>query len=274
MRLNRRTAPQLYLEVQPVTGTIDSPRPLAGPGPGHRLGVRMRAFDQDGLWDRLAARGALGTEQVDAASRPLCELHRDAAVAAADSRYGRPEHVRAPLSDNLRVLGTLCTATATSANGSTGCANRRRRPSAACSRSSRSATPRPGARGPRRPAPGQRRADRRPPGVFDCLEVHADLRWTDVVRRRSSGAMDLRSPPSAALAHHFVDAYVEHSGDADGLRVLRYYQVHTRTGTRQGRHDALGAAGRRRPRSAEAPRPSSRCLAGPACTSGRRARRC
>jgi predicted kinase len=64
------------------------------------------------------------------------------------------------------------------------------------------------------------------PVLFDCLEFSADLRWTDVFSDVAFMAMDLRSHGLAALAHRFVNAYVERSGDADGLRVLRYYQVH------------------------------------------------
>ena len=107
MRLNRRTAPQLYLDVQPLTGSSQLPA-LGGAGPALDWVLHMRAFAQDGLWDRLASRGALGAAQIDALVEALCELHRAAAVAGPDSAFGRPEHVRAPMSDNLRVLGTLC----------------------------------------------------------------------------------------------------------------------------------------------------------------------
>jgi predicted kinase len=62
--------------------------------------------------------------------------------------------------------------------------------------------------------------------LFDCLEFNADLRWTDVFSDVAFMAMDLHSHGLDALAHRFVNAYVERSGDADGLRVLRYYQVH------------------------------------------------
>jgi len=39
-------------------------------------------------------------------------------------------------------------------------------------------------------------------------------------------AMDLQAHGLAPLAHRFVNAYIERSGDAQGLRVLRYYAVH------------------------------------------------
>jgi hypothetical protein len=62
--------------------------------------------------------------------------------------------------------------------------------------------------------------------LFDCLEFSADLRWTDVFSDVAFMAMDLSSHGLDALSHRFVNAYVEHGGDAEGLRVLRYYRVH------------------------------------------------
>jgi predicted kinase len=61
---------------------------------------------------------------------------------------------------------------------------------------------------------------------FDCLEFDAALRWTDVMSDVAFLAMDLRAHDLPRLAHRFVNAYVERCDAHDGLRVLRYYQVH------------------------------------------------
>ena len=222
LRLNRRTAPQLYLRVQPLTGTVQQPV-LGGGGTVIDWVLHMRAFEQDGLWDRLAARGALGAVQVDALVEALCALHEAAAIAGEDSAYGTPQHVRAPMSDNLQVLGTL---------GETFAALQ---PLRAWEQQ---------AFGELQAVFAQRRRAGRVrechgdlhlgnvtqlegrPVLFDCLEFSADLRWTDVYSDVAFMAMDLRSHGLDALSHRFVNAYVERSGDADGLRVLRYYTVH------------------------------------------------
>ena len=52
LRLNRRLAPDLYRDVVPVNGTPDMPA-LEGQGPIVDYAVRMVAFPQAGLWDRL-----------------------------------------------------------------------------------------------------------------------------------------------------------------------------------------------------------------------------
>ena len=226
LRLNRRTAPQLYLDVQPVTGTIAARRPSAAPGPAIDWALHMRAFAQDGLWDRLAGRGALGAAQVDALVDALCDLHRDAAVAAADSRYGQPEQVRAPMSDNLRVLGTLCRD-----GDEREWLERLRQWEAQAFAALREVFVQRQAGGRVREAHGDlhlgnvTQIDGRPV-LFDCLEFSADLRWTDVFSDVAFMAMDLHSH---GLPRWRTASSMPMSSAAampHGLRVLRYYQVH------------------------------------------------
>ena len=57
--LNRRTARDLYLCVRKVARVADGTLALDGPGPAMDWVVEMRRFDQDALFDRMAARGAL-----------------------------------------------------------------------------------------------------------------------------------------------------------------------------------------------------------------------
>ena len=59
LRLNRRTAPRIYLDVVPITGTVASPRVGAGGGAPLEHSVRMRRFDNALILDRLALRGEL-----------------------------------------------------------------------------------------------------------------------------------------------------------------------------------------------------------------------
>src|ERR1051326_8439130 len=65
LRLNRRLAPAIYLDVVPITGTPDAPI-IGGRGPAVEYAVRMRAFDQDGLLSRVIARDELTVDRVDA----------------------------------------------------------------------------------------------------------------------------------------------------------------------------------------------------------------
>lgn len=225
LRLNRRTAPQLYLAVRPLTGTAQQPV-IDGAGPAIDWVLHMRAFAQDGLWDHLARRGALGAMQIDALVEALCDLHRVAAVAGPECRYGLPDQVRAPMSENLRVLGTLCR----DGDEREGL-DRLRLWEAQAFDALRAVFVQRHADARVREAHGDlhlgnvTQIDGRPV-LFDCLEFSADLRWTDVFSDVAFMAMDLHSHGLDALSHRFVNAYVERSGDAEGLQVLRYYHVH------------------------------------------------
>jgi aminoglycoside phosphotransferase family enzyme/predicted kinase len=80
LTLNRRTAPDLYRRVAAITREADGGLALDGVGQPVEWAVVMRRFDQDGLFDRLAARGALTAEQVRDAVVAAARLHREAEI--------------------------------------------------------------------------------------------------------------------------------------------------------------------------------------------------
>lgn len=69
IRINRRTAPDLYLDVLPVTLGADGGLVLGGEGEAVEFVLRMRRFDQASLYERMAEEGRLPL----AAMRPLAE---------------------------------------------------------------------------------------------------------------------------------------------------------------------------------------------------------
>ena len=95
LRVNARTAPQLYLEVMPVTVGENSAFRLGGQGPAVEWVLRMRRFDQAMLYDRMASEGRL----------PLASMPRLAEVIAAfhdkADRTLSPDQAVRPLADVL-----------------------------------------------------------------------------------------------------------------------------------------------------------------------------
>lgn len=225
LRLNRRTAPELYLDVRPLAGTAAAPA-LDGAGPPLDWVLHMRAFDQEGLWDRLAARGALGAASIDALVEALVALHAGAQVAAPDDPRGHATMVRAPLVDNLDVLDRLVGDDAERADLRT--LRQWETRAFGALRDTFDARVRDGHV---RECHGDlhlgniAEVDGRP-RMFDCLEFSADLRFTDVMSDVAFLAMDLRSHGLPRLAARFVNAYAEQAADEAGLTVLRWYRVH------------------------------------------------
>jgi aminoglycoside phosphotransferase family enzyme/predicted kinase len=73
LRVNARTAPELYLDVIPVTRDEGGALGLGGEGQAVEWVLRMRRFDQAKLYDRMASEGRLGLE----AMKPLAEIIAD-----------------------------------------------------------------------------------------------------------------------------------------------------------------------------------------------------
>ena len=62
--------------------------------------------------------------------------------------------------------------------------------------------------------------------IFDCIEFNDELRWIDVTSEVAFTVMDLADRGRSDLAHRFQSAYLELTGDYDGLAVFRFYLVY------------------------------------------------
>ncbi|MCC6008616.1 MAG: AAA family ATPase [Rhodobacteraceae bacterium] len=81
LRLNRRTAPDLYLGVRRITAGPEGPE-LDGKGPLLDAVVEMRRFDQEAILDHMAQRGALTSRHLDELAREITAFHAKAPVDA------------------------------------------------------------------------------------------------------------------------------------------------------------------------------------------------
>ena len=89
LRINRRTAPQLYLDVRPVTGTVDQPV-IGGDGEPADWVLRMRRFEADGEFASMAGAGLLQARDVEALAGHLAAFHRSLAPVTAEAPGGLP----------------------------------------------------------------------------------------------------------------------------------------------------------------------------------------
>ena len=221
LRLNRRLAPSLYLDVAAIHGTPDAPR-LDGGGPVIEYALRMRQFPAGALLSEQLAAGTLLPAHLDRLARRLADFHAAAAVAAADTPYGTPEGIEG---DVLQLLDGLALHGAAPA-----CAALR----------AWVATTAP------RLVPlwqGRRDAGRVREGhgdlhlanavllgdevtAFDCLEFDPALRWIDVFSDTGFLVMDLLARGRGDFAFRFLNAYLDASGDHAGVPVLRWYLVY------------------------------------------------
>ena len=96
LRVNRRTAAQLYLEILPVTIRKSGDFRFGGGGKTAEWVLKMRRFDQAKLFDRMASEGRLALATIPRLAEIIAAFHH-----SADRMLGPDQAVR-PLADVLR----------------------------------------------------------------------------------------------------------------------------------------------------------------------------
>lgn len=76
VRINRRTAPKMYLGVVPVTRKANGDLVLGGDGPAVEWLVKMARFDEQTLFSRLASRGALDDALLEQLAETIAGFHK------------------------------------------------------------------------------------------------------------------------------------------------------------------------------------------------------
>lgn len=250
VRLNRRLAPDLYLDVLPIAGTPEAPVLVAniGAGDGTRRGeaadgtaqalhadasqgagnawdwaICMQRFDADALLGQRIATGSASMTDMTRLARRLAAFHAGlAGVAPPDASYGSADQVLDEVRKVLRQLQP------------TALAQEARQWQAWVEQQAAVLGP----------FWQQRRASgfvRECHGdlhlgnivrlgedvtAFDCIDFQPAMRWLDTVNDVAFLTMDLQVHGRADLAAGFMDDYLQASGDYAGLRSWRFYEVY------------------------------------------------
>jgi len=231
LRLNRRFAPDIYLDVLPLFNTPQDPQ-WEGAGEPIDYLVRMHRFDESGRLDRVCARGELQPAHLSDLATTLVAFHAAAASAPAASRFGTPDQVMALARDNFtdltfllpqlpvlssaRVQASLAALAAwTEAQGQTLADLMLARKRAGRVREGHGDLH----LGNLVLIDGQVR-------LFDCIEFNDDLRWLDVTSDIAFTWIDLQAHAQPGLANWFVNEVLSRSGDLEAALLLRFYAVY------------------------------------------------
>ncbi len=227
--------------------------------------VKMRQFPLDATLDKLAARGELGNQQIDVLASRLAHFHLfECEIASTDSPWGAPDVVAKPVVENFKVLATrlkdttelarLTGMAAATPNNETAMpvsltqtlSRKEREQSSACAGFKLEVLQSWCETEHARLAPLMR--VRKQDGwvrechgdlhlanlawvdghlvIFDCLEFSPALRWTDIISEVAFCYMDLLHRKYQGLASRFLNAWLESTGDYQGIALLRYYAVY------------------------------------------------
>lgn len=221
LRLNRRLAPQIYLGVCRITGSMESPQ-IDGPGELLDWAVVMQRFDPDAILSQQLEK--ITPALIETLAEQVARFHDDAALVPQDQPFGTLESAVAPMLQNFEQIVAAAPARTD-----------RIKPIAAWSRAQQGQL-------------AERLALRRDQGhireshgdlhlgnvalidgeavVFDAIEFNPGLRWIDTISDVAFMTMDLKQRGAIALAFGFLNRYLQHSGDYDGVALLRFYEVY------------------------------------------------
>ncbi len=225
LRLNQRTAPNLYLDLLPVTGSAAAPV-LGGAGEPIEWVLRMRRFPAGALLSELAASGQLQSSHIDALAAHVADFHQ--------SLPGLPAEA-APVKDVVEWTRESLDEAASSPL----------RPVEVGAARVRALSER---LLKRLAAQADWRARRLQAGflrechgdlhlgnlvlwqggvvAFDAIEFEPALRCIDLMNDVAFAFMDLLACGQPELAWRFVNGYVERTGDFDGLIGLRVFAAY------------------------------------------------
>jgi aminoglycoside phosphotransferase family enzyme/predicted kinase len=226
LRLNRRTAPELYLDVVPICGDATAPV-IGGDGEPIEYAVKMRRFEDERLLSRMVNEGRFKASQIDALAEHIATFHASLPGISEELPYGRADRIRHDAIDNFRTIERLAVGdeaqtaevrhlhpwTQTAAERLADTFEQRR------------------AGGFVRECHGDLHLGNiveldSGPCLFDCIEFNAGFRWSDVISEIAFLVMDLEEHGEPKLARRLLNRYLERTGDYAGLAVLRFYLVY------------------------------------------------
>lgn len=223
LRLNRRLAPELYLDVLRITGAPENPR-FRGSGPAIEYCVRMRQFPQEAQLDRILARGELSLHHIDDLAAQVSAFHQKIAKAAPGTPFGTPAQIGQYALENFDQIGQGPPAdqkllvelrhwTTVQLSFLEPLLLKRKQ------------------EGWIRECHGDMHLTNMALlngriVLFDCIEFNPALYWIDVQSEVAFLLMDLDCRGRSDLARRFLNRYLEGAGDYGGVALLDFYRTY------------------------------------------------
>ena len=221
LRLNRRLAPALYLEVVPVTGTLEYAR-FGGAGAALEYAVKMRRFSQD----ELLSRHLPDRETLERLAVQVAEFHLAIPPADPTTPYGTPERVCYPMLENflqIREIGLPALELLRLDPLEAWTRDRARQLETLMWQRKRE--------GHIRECHGDMHLGNIASfegqlQIFDGIEFNPNLSWIDTLNDLAFLLMDLQYRGMDCEAAGLLNRYLELTGDYPALPLLRFYQTY------------------------------------------------
>jgi len=221
IRLNRRLAPGIYLNVIPIGGSNENP--VLDAQPAIEYAVRMRRFAVSKQLDRLLPNNKILPQHIDSLAATIARFHNNLPAADVNSSFGSAEMVRLDAEQNFAQLQALLTE-----QGDVARLAALRIATASEYVAQRSLFEQRREQGYVRECHGDLHLGNivligGQAVPFDGIEFNPALRWIDVISEVAFTVMDLLHHQRADLAWRFLNSWLEATGDYAGVRLLRFY---------------------------------------------------
>ncbi len=233
LRLNRRLAASLYLAVVPLHGSAAAPM-LEGDGEAIEYAVCMKRFPLGALACEQLKAGTFDSAWVDGLAQRLAEFHRSDASALPAPHLQSPQPPTPMGKDDPPPIPPAIAALLDQLHAAENAERIAALRNWFIAESEAIGTERWRARS-NNGATRECHGDLHLANIvlidgqlvpFDCIEFDAALRQIDVMSEVAFLTMDFAAHGRSDLASRFLDAYLQHSGDRSGARVLRFYEVY------------------------------------------------
>lgn len=222
LRINRRSAPMLYEAVVGIGG--DPVRVLQDAGSDAvEYAVRMRRFSHTSLLAAMLETGVDAAALMERLAVHVADFHAAATIASADGEYGTSESVYRPVTQNVAQIRARI-----DAPDMQDMLDKVEQWSASEFAALRELLSVRRAAGWVRECHGDLHLGNivvleGQPLLFDAIEFNPALRWIDVMADVAFLVMDLQARGRADLGWRFLNAWLEKTGDYEGLRLLPFY---------------------------------------------------
>ena len=227
LRLNQRGAAELYLAVIPITQTGDRFQ-LDGAGEAIEYTVKMRQFPQSSLFTEVFDRGELTAPLLKQLARVLADFHAQGSTNDYIRSFGTVEKIRQAIDENYEQTMQYVGGPQTQQQ-----LDETRQYTDRLFAEQQALFERRIAQNWIREChgdvhlrnialgsddPGQDKI-----WLFDCIEFNEPFRFVDVMFDIAYIIMDLDARDRRDLSNLFLNAYLEQTGDWEGLQVLPLY---------------------------------------------------
>lgn len=223
LKLNQRTAPQLYLEVIAITGSPAHPE-FNGQGEVFEYAIKMKEFPQSALLSYLAKQNDIASSTIKTLGKNIGEFHLNIEICPPSYDFGQPNVVFHPIAENFKQLKESLDPEVLKTVQIVEDWHQKQfeKLKSLCQYRKDN--------GFIRACHGDLHLGNivllEKPIIFDCIEFNESFRWIDVYNDIAFLCMDLAHYKLQNLSSILLNTYLEETLDYSGLPLLRFYQCY------------------------------------------------